>query len=67
MADPHLLSGGSEVNGWFNAPVTVQWDWTDAGPLNYAECSLDSTTKTSGSITLHASCTDLAGHTATDS
>ncbi|HEX3488685.1 MAG TPA: pentapeptide repeat-containing protein [Streptosporangiaceae bacterium] len=67
VADPHLLSGGSEVNGWFNAPVTVQWDWTDAGPLNYAKCTLDSTTTTSGPITLTASCTDLAGHRATDS
>jgi uncharacterized protein YjbI with pentapeptide repeats len=67
VAHPELMSGGSEVNGWFNAPVTVQWNWTDAGPLNMAKCTMDSTTTTNGPITLTASCTDLAGNTATDS
>jgi uncharacterized protein YjbI with pentapeptide repeats len=67
VAHPRLLSAGTEVNGWFNAPVTVEWSWTDAGPLNYADCTLSSTTTASGPITLTASCTDLAGHTATDS
>ncbi len=67
VANPRLLSAGTNVNGWFNAPVTVDWDWTDAGPLDLAACTTSSTTTTNGPITLTASCTDLAGHTATDS
>ncbi|HUB40515.1 MAG TPA: pentapeptide repeat-containing protein [Streptosporangiaceae bacterium] len=67
VAHPGLLSTGSEVNGWFNAPVTVAWNWSDAGPLSSATCTMDSTTTTNGPVTLTATCTDLAGNTATDS
>ncbi|MGO8958907.1 MAG: pentapeptide repeat-containing protein [Streptosporangiaceae bacterium] len=64
VAHPGLLSGGSEVNGWFNAPVTVDWNWTDAGSLNPAKCTMSSTTTGNGPLTLTASCTDLAGNEA---
>jgi uncharacterized protein YjbI with pentapeptide repeats len=67
IAHPSLASAGTEVNGWFNAPVTVSWNWTDAGPLVTSNCTMNSTTTTSGPITLTATCTDLAGNTATDS
>lgn len=67
VAHPGLASTATEVNGWFDAPVTVYWYWTDAGPLNPADCTTDSTTMTNGPVTLTATCTDLAGHTATDS
>ncbi len=67
VASPSLGSAGTEVNGWFNAPVTVRWNWTDAGTINTAECTTSSTTKGNGSFTLTASCTDLAGNTGTAS
>lgn len=67
VAHPSLESTATEVNGWFDAPVIVSWNWADAGPLNPAECTTRSTTTTNGPITLTASCTDLAGNTATDS
>lgn len=63
VASPRLLSGGGQVNGWFNAPVTVSWGWTDDGQINRAKCTSFSTTKTNGSITLTATCTDIAGRT----
>jgi uncharacterized protein YjbI with pentapeptide repeats len=67
VAHPWLASGGTQVNGWFNAPVTVFWGWTDAGQLPAATCTAHTETKTSGSLTLTASCTDLAGNSASAS
>ena len=67
VASPSLLSAGTQVNGWFNAPVTVSWGWTDDGQINPAKCTHFSTTTSSGSITLTASCTDIAGRTGTAS
>lgn len=66
-ASPELMSGGTEVDGWFNAPVTVSWNWTDTGTLNASMCTQDSTTVTNGPVTLTASCTDMAGNVGTDS
>jgi uncharacterized protein YjbI with pentapeptide repeats len=62
LAHPYLPA--AEVNGWFNAPATVEWDWTDAGPLNAAKCPSTSTTVGNGLQTLSTTCTDLAGNSA---
>lgn len=67
VADPTIYSTSSEVNGWFSAPVTVDWHWTDAGQLPAATCPPYATTTTNGSITLSTTCTDLAGNSASDS
>ncbi len=63
----HPFFPGQEVNGWFSAPATVDWNWTDAGPLNPALCPASSTTTGNGLETLTSSCTDLAGNSASDS
>jgi uncharacterized protein YjbI with pentapeptide repeats len=57
----------AEVNGWFSAPATVDWNWSDAGPLSPALCPATSTTAGNGLQTLSSSCTDLAGNSASDS
>jgi len=62
----HPYFPASEVNGWFNAPATVDWDWSDAGPLNPALCPATSITTGNGLQTLSASCTDLAGNSSSD-
>lgn len=64
---PFLMSGGTEVNGWFNASVTVNWAWTDDGTLSPTACTHFSTTTTNGPVTLSASCSDISGHTSSDS
>jgi uncharacterized protein YjbI with pentapeptide repeats len=63
----HSSFQGTEVNGWFSAPATLDWNWSDAGPLNPAYCPSSSTTTGNGLDTLTASCTDLAGNSASDS
>ena len=65
VAHPSFL--GHEVNGWFNTPATVEWNWGDAGPLNPPLCPASSTTTGNGLETLTSSCTDLAGNSASDS
>ena len=67
VASPGLGTGGTYVNGWYNAPVTVFWNWSDAGPINWAKCPRYSTTTGNGPVTFHVTCTDLAGNVGTAS
>lgn len=66
VADPEVIEQ-APVNGWFSMPVTVEWNWTDAGTLVASECPQYSTTTGNGPFTLTVSCTDLAGNTGTAS
>lgn len=56
----------ASATGWSAGDVTVTWNWSDAGSgLDGASCPATSTSTGEGVITLSASCTDLAGNTAT--
>jgi hypothetical protein len=64
VAHPSFL--GQEVNDWFRTPATVEWNWSDARPLNPALCAASSTATGNGLDTLASSCADLAGNSASD-
>ena len=65
-AAPAVTAGTAGVNGWYTSPVTVSWNWVDAGAINPADCTQTSTTSTQGSaVVLTASCTDEAGNVGT--
>jgi CSLREA domain-containing protein len=52
--------------GWNNTGVTVSWNWTDSGSgsgIDAANCPASSTSAGEGTITLPATCKDLAGNT----
>ncbi|MGB7219190.1 MAG: PxKF domain-containing protein [Vicinamibacterales bacterium] len=53
--------------GWNVGSVTVSWNWTDnrGWGVDFAHCTTESTSSGTGSVALTASCTDLAGNTAT--
>lgn len=55
------------VQGWSNGPVTITWNWSDVegtgSGVDPAKCPATSTASNSGTVT--ATCTDLAGNTAT--
>ena len=49
--------------GWSNGDVTVSWNWSDGGSgINPAKCTTGSVSSGEGSITLRATCADLAGN-----
>jgi hypothetical protein len=65
-------SPAANAAGWNNTDVTVTWHWTDnAGGVGIdpANCTATSTTLAlgGGSLTLNATCKDLAGNTGTAS
>lgn len=62
QASPAVTAGTLGANGWYTSPVTVSWNWTDAGTIVQADCQQTSGTTTYGIITLQATCQDLAGN-----
>ncbi|HET7017788.1 MAG TPA: hypothetical protein VFI65_27950 [Streptosporangiaceae bacterium] len=57
MAHPSV-SGTLGSNGWYRSTVTVNWNWTDNGTINSADCATTSNGTVNGSTKLSASCTD---------
>ena len=55
--------------GWNRGNVTVSWNWTDKGGsgIEPASCTTSSTSSGEGTITLSATCQDVAGNTGTAS
>jgi hypothetical protein len=55
--------------GWSAANAAVNWDWTDTGGsgIDPANCTTTSTPSGEGSVTLNATCEDIAGNTGTAS
>jgi hypothetical protein len=55
--------------GWSGANVAVNWNWTDTGGsgIDPANCTTKSTPSGEGSVTLNATCQDIAGNTGTAS
>jgi uncharacterized protein YjbI with pentapeptide repeats len=67
-AKPAVSAGTAGKDGWFtSSPVTVDWNWTDAGAINSGQCAATSTATGNGSHALTASCADLAGNVGTAS
>ena len=67
-ADAPVMTGTMGLNGWYTSNVSVAWNWTDAGSgVKPASCTTSSTAAEQGSITLMASCQDLAGNTGSGS
>jgi hypothetical protein len=55
-------------SGWTIGDVTVYWNWTDTGAgIDPSHCDQSSTVTTTGTSTVSAQCTDLAGNHATAS
>jgi len=53
-------------NGWNSSDATVTWNWSDAGSgIDPGNCTTSSTSSGEGTLTLTASCTDIAGNTGT--
>jgi hypothetical protein len=51
--------------GWNNSDVTVAWTWSDdqgGSGLDSPTCTTSSTSSGEGTLTLNATCTDLAGN-----
>jgi hypothetical protein len=56
-------SPAANGNGWNNSDVTVDWNWSDTGSgVDAGNCTTSSTSSGEGSITLNATCKDLAGN-----
>ena len=65
VANP-VPTTAANATGWYNAPVTVNWNWTDTGTgVDSSHCTTSSTSSGEGSITVTASCQDLAGNIGT--
>ena len=62
QASPAVTAGTLGANGWYISPVTVSWNWTDAGTIVQADCQQTTGTTTYGVVTLQATCEDLAGN-----
>ena len=64
VAAPSQSPAGNGA-GWNNSDVTVSWNWSDDGSgVDPAACTTSSVSSGEGSLTLSASCSDLAGNTA---
>ncbi|MFN8474974.1 MAG: Ig-like domain-containing protein [Anaerolineae bacterium] len=68
-ANPVVTAGTLGSNGWYTSDVTVTWNWSDSGSgLNTATCPISSTTSgQGGSVSVSATCSDLAGNTGSSS
>ena len=63
---PVSATPAANAAGWNSSDVTVDWNWSDTGAgLDPAISTQQSTSSGEGTIDLSASCTDLAGNTAT--
>ncbi|MGH3025264.1 MAG: hypothetical protein ACRDLR_02315, partial [Gaiellaceae bacterium] len=58
------------ANGWYAGDATVDWNWSDSGGsgIDTSNCTNSTTSSGEGTLTLSATCADLAGNlgTATD-
>lgn len=61
-AAPTVTGGTPGTNGWYTSKVSVSWNWTDNGTIVQSNCQQTSTTTTLGTVTLQATCADLAGN-----
>jgi hypothetical protein len=63
VADP-TADPPPNADGWNNTPVTISWNWTDGdgSGIDPANCEPTSLTSLEGILTVHASCSDLAGN-----
>ena len=51
-------------NGWNNTDVVVTWHWSSTGsPIDTAHCTTSSTSSGEGTLTLTATCANVAGAT----
>jgi hypothetical protein len=58
----------ANANGWNRTNVTVTWNWTDSGSgINTSQCVTQTTSAGQGTLTLSATCQDLAGNLGTAS
>jgi hypothetical protein len=65
MASP-TQSPAANAAGWNTSDVTVNWNWTDntgGSGVDPANCTTSSTSSGEGTLTLQATCKDLAGNT----
>ncbi|MBE0608611.1 MAG: IPT/TIG domain-containing protein [Dehalococcoidia bacterium] len=54
--------------GWNKSDVDIVWNWSDSGSgIDAAQCTTTSTSSGEGTLTVAASCRDLAGNTGTSS
>jgi hypothetical protein len=56
-------------SGWNNTDVQVSWNWSDAvggSGIDSTNCTTSSTSSGEGVLTLSASCSDVAGNSATE-
>ena len=61
------LNPAPNAAGWNDSAVTVSWGWSDDGAgIDAANCTQQSTSTGEGVQQLTASCSDLAGNTASD-
>ncbi|MEZ4734449.1 MAG: hypothetical protein R3E79_45745, partial [Caldilineaceae bacterium] len=56
-------SPAANAAGWNSRDVVVTWNWSDNGIIDTANCTTSSTSSGEGTITLSATCQDLAGNT----
>jgi uncharacterized protein YjbI with pentapeptide repeats len=63
------ITGTAGLNGWYVSPVTVAWNWTDDGTIDSSACTQETSSgsQQGSSLTLSATCEDLAGNKATAS
>jgi hypothetical protein len=62
VASPNQAPAANSA-GWNNADVTVSWNWSDGGSgIDPAHCTASSTSSGEGTLTLSATCADLAGN-----
>jgi hypothetical protein len=61
-----VQSPAANLNGWNNTDVTVNWNWSDntgGSGIDSANCTTNSVSSGEGTLTLNATCKDLAGNT----
>jgi hypothetical protein len=66
-AHPVITSGRAGSNGWYRSNVTITWNWSESsGPgIDPTRCPATTTSSGQGTLTLSASCQDVAGNSGT--
>lgn len=67
--DNPQLTGTQGTKGWWTSDVSVAWNWSDAGSgVDSNNCTQsDGTSGEGNALEVDSSCSDLVGHTASDS